>query len=519
MVEYLYMRYPDWVGKSIPFLLGVALIILLFFRLQVASQRFFDVDEFTHMRWAGQIFMGEKPYIDFFTFFPPGYHWMLQPLFALFSSSPFIFIAGRYVSVLGFIGMLAVVAILFARLRSPRYALLPAVILAFLPLPYDKYIEIRPDTWATFLGLVGVLLMSMAWEEENKRERVASKKRRLLFSLAGAVFSLCLLVLPKMLPFVIVAGLVECVRLFWNIANSRRISPNALEPLRALFIGGGIVGFFFFVWMLSLGNIDQVWYSLTKLGIEGNRVGKVFIMEPHLFFFPNSSFYGGEGMTISYIVNHTLWILGIVVGAIRLWTPFLTVHRYPRSRITDEMTIAGIFFLSVWGYIYFFPLKHAQYLIPIGVFVAFYAADGIVALLSRMKLFSVLGVAGIVGIGIMVNKELNARKMLWTNTAQLQEYVRLHQTIPNDAVVVDMEGKLLTWKHGYYVCCLAWGQFGQFLSRPLPNFIESLERNNVTYIYQGDNEKFSTLPQSDLSYIQDRYVPLEGWYGKLWKRK
>ncbi len=513
------MRYKERVEKSILFILGGGLNILLFFRLQVASQRFFDVDEFTHMRWAGQIFMGEKPYIDFFTFFPPGYHWMLQPLFLLFSSSPFIFIAGRYFNVIGFIGILAVVIILFARLRTPQYALLPAVILAFLPLPYDKYIEIRPDTWATFLGLVGVLLMSMAWEEEKKEKHGNEKKRRGVLFLAGVVFAFCLLVLPKMLPFVMVVGAVSCIRLFSTIAQSRRISLNAIEPFAWLLIGGGIVGIYFFVWMISLGNIDQIWYSLTKLGIEGNRVGKVFIMEPHLFFFPNSSFYGGEGITLSYIANHAIWILGIVVGAIRLWTPFRTIHRYPRSRVTDEVTLAGIFFLSVWGYIYFFPLKHAQYLIPIGVFVAFYAADGIVTLSSRMKLFSVLGVVAIVGMGIVVNNELNARKLQWTNVAQLEEYVRLHQTIPKDAIVVDMEGKLLTWKHGYHVCCLAWGQFGQFLSRPLPNFIESLNQNNVTYIYQGDSRKFSNLPFSDFSYIQEQYYPLDGWEGKLWKRK
>lgn len=60
----------SWVYKSIPLLFGIGIVIVLLLRIQVATQRFFDVDEFTHMHWAAQIFMGDKPYIDFFTFFP-----------------------------------------------------------------------------------------------------------------------------------------------------------------------------------------------------------------------------------------------------------------------------------------------------------------------------------------------------------------------------------------------------------------------------------------------------------------
>jgi hypothetical protein len=216
-----------WIEKSIPLLLGIGLVILILLRVEVATQRFFDVDEFTHMHWAAQVFMGEKPYIDFFTFFPPGYHWLLQPLFILFKDSANIFIAGRFLSFFAFTGILVVLCAFFARLRSIKYALLPVVILAFLPMPYDKYFEIRPDTWSTFLGFVGVLLLSFGWGELRKRvsgfevRDSRLSKTNILFLIAGITFAVCLLVLPKMLPFVMVAGLVE-VGIQWRRHQVRR---------------------------------------------------------------------------------------------------------------------------------------------------------------------------------------------------------------------------------------------------------------------------------------------------------
>jgi len=536
-----------WIQKSVPLILAFGLVVLILLRIEVATQRFFDVDEFTHMHWAAQVFMGEKPYIDFFTFFPPGYHWLLQPLFILFKDSANIFIAGRFLSFFAFTGILVVLCAFFARLRSIKYALLPVVILAFLPMPYDKYFEIRPDTWSTFLGFVGVLLLSFGWGELRKRDLSFGvrdsrlSKTNMLFLTAGVTFAVCLLVLPKMLPFVMVAGLVEVGRTVvevvkqmmdrnsgFNIRNKKtqRELLHILEPLLFLTLGGIIIAGVFFVWMVSLGNFSTVWYSLTKEGIEGNQIGKLFIMEPHLFFFPNSSFYGGEGITLSYVTNHAIWFLAIIVGTIRLFTPFLTVQNNKTS-ILDELVLTGIFFVSVYGYIYYFPLKHTQYLIPIAVFISFYAADGMAAFFEKVRTVHSAAIQSIptvivvllVIVGIAVNRELNTRKLMWKNTDQLKEYTQLLQTVPRDATVVDLEGKMLTWKHGYYVCCLAFGQFGYLLSHPLPNFSESLKNNNVTYIYQGDSGRLPTVSAADLSYINQYYAPVDGWYGKLLKRK
>ncbi|MCX8009151.1 MAG: hypothetical protein N3A54_05650, partial [Patescibacteria group bacterium] len=285
---YMHRLSPRIIDFLIHGMLGIGILILLFLRMEVASQRFFDVDEFTHMHWAGQIFRGEKPYIDFFTFFPPGFHWMLQPLFMLFPQSAMMFIAGRYLSIVGFVGILVVLAVFFARLRSPRYALIPAFILAFLPMPYDKYFEIRPDTWSTFFGFLGVFMLSIGWsrlQNQNKSHRTI----RIFFFLAGFFLAVCLIILPKMLPFVILAGLIEALRTSSVIWSKRKeIQKNTAtrqlllmgEPLIFFMLGGVIVVSAFFLWMISLGNFGEVWYSLTKQGVEGNQVGKYFIMEP-----------------------------------------------------------------------------------------------------------------------------------------------------------------------------------------------------------------------------------------------
>lgn len=501
-----------WLEKSIPILLGIGIIVLILLRIEVATQRFFDVDEFTHLHWAAQIFMGDKPYLDFFTFFPPGYHWMLQPLFVLFRDSASIFVVGRFLSVIAFFGILVVTAIFFARLRSVKYALLPVFILAFLPMPYDKYFEIRPDTWSSLFGFIGVLLLSYGWRES------VMKRKKIIFFVAGVVFSICLLVLPKMLPFVIVAALVEVGRTSFELLKQRKITVLVLQPLLFLIAGGGVIALLFLLWMASLGDFGMAWYSLTKEGVEGNQIGKYFIMEPHLFFFPNSSFYGGEGITISYITNHAIWFFAIFVATIRLFTPFITTQNN-KTTILDELVLSGIFFTSVYGYIYYFPLKHTQYLIPIGIFIAFYAADGLTKILKHTSYVGTIGLVGLIILGIVVNKELNVRKLWWKNFAQLEEYELLLKTIPRDATVVDMEGKMLTWKHGYYVCCLAWGQFGGYLSRPLPSLTESLQKNKVEYIYQGDSGRLGTVLPQDLTYIYQNYFPVDGWNEKLFKRK
>jgi len=330
--------------RIIELILLVGLVgFMLWWRFQVGLTRFFDVDEFTHMHWAANMAHGQKPYIDFFTFFTPGFYWFLTPLFSIFPRSTMIFPAARALMFVNFLGILGILGVLFSMLRSRRWALLPVIILTFLPMPYDKFLEIRPDNVATLLGLAGVVCEIYAIQRYNSR----------FWFLSGICYAVSLVVLVKTLPFVAMGGLVAILSLCWgNRGDKACLRRQGDRGKKILFFLAGIgipIGIFG-VWLLSLGYFSTVWYSLTRLAFEANTIGRVYIMEPHLFFFPNASFYGGWGITEPLILNHAIWFIGILVGCIRFLSPFIAGNG-KKERVLSEVLISGIFILSVIGYV------------------------------------------------------------------------------------------------------------------------------------------------------------------------
>lgn len=453
------------------------LVYLLWWRWQVGITRFFDVDEFTHLHWAANMWRGETPYVDFFTFFTPGFYWFLQPLFWWFSGQS-LFIAARVVAFAIFLGILGVLGYLFGKTRGWKWALLPPIILAFLPMPYDKFLEVRPDNLSTLIGLIGL---------------ICQIRGRMFWS--GFFYALSLIVLAKMIPFVVVAGFVALL--------ARKSIP---------FIAGlAVPSSLFFFWLVSLGDFSTVWYSLTTMPLEANMIGKFSIMEPHLFFFPNASFYGGWGITLGLIFNHAIWLIGLGMGVFRLVTPFVTGNG-DKKRVLTEILIAGTFLFFVLGYVQFFPLKHSQYLIPIAVFIAYYAADA----LRRVP-----GIVLIVGVYffIIVSSQVHSPKLSLTNAKQLTQVESLRSQIPQGTKVLDLEGRMIFWPDAYTICCLPFGSFTQFLSRKPKELPGVLEAGDVQYIFQGETGRLSLLSSSDLTYINDHYEPVEGWDQALWKRK
>ncbi len=488
-------------------LLGTALFVLLIFRLQLSLVRFFDADEFTHLHWAAQVAQGQKMYVDFFTFFTPGFYWFFAPLFWIWPANPSILIVGRLVSFVIFAGLLAVLAGVFGLLRKKDYALLPAVILAFLPMPYDKFLEIRPDNLAVLLALIGMLLLSIGFLGKSKHEGK-------IWFLSGFCYGLSLIVLVKVIPMVAVAFVLVC----WWAWKDQSIKRAFLFVL-----GIGTPLFGLGIWVLSLGNFAVAWYSLTKLGLEANGIGKYFIMEPHLFFFPNSAFYGGPGITGGLLVNHAVWILGIGVGLVRLFTPWVTGEG-DRKRVMAELLVAGSFFAQVASYVQFFPLKHSQYLIPIAVFVSFYAADGLVVFLAwcakragEVVIPAVLLIVSLIIVATTLS--VNSLKLAIPNTSQIEQMQQLIALIPPQAHVFDLEGRLMFWKNSYPICCLPMGQFLLLLTHPPPPIASVLEADKTQYFFQGDTGRLTFLQPSDLDYIKTHYQPVAGWGDNLWQRK
>lgn len=472
--------YNGFMLKKPHVILIVTLAILLYWHWRMGLSRFLDYDEFSYLHWASQMAKGEIPYRDFFLFIPPGFSVIFAPLFWIVRS-PDVFLAARVIHFFIFAAMTGLLSVLFGITRSWKWALLPAVFFAFLPMPYDKFFEVRPDNLSTLFALAGL---------------VSQVKRRWFVS--GVFYAISLLVLPKTLPFV-VAGIIV-----WFFARRTRW----------FMVGMAIPFILFFLWSISIG-FSTVWYSLTRMAIEANNAGGRFVMEPHLFFFPNASFYGGVGITGGLLVNHAIWFVGIIMGVIRLFTPFVTAGG-DRKRVLTELLISGTFILSVAGFVGFFPLKHSQYLIPIALFICYYAADAVALVLDKIPLLLlILAAVLVVTIG-----QINTKKLTFPHISiQIDQLSELQKMIPASASVFDLEGRMIYWKNPYYICCVPMGEFLPYISRPLPSIASVLESDKTEYIYQAISGRMERLPTDTVSYIHDHYAPVEGWRGELWKRK
>ncbi len=456
--------------------LGVVFLCLLWWRWQVSQTRFFDVDEFSYLHWVANLVRGEKPYVDFFLIFTPGFLWVFAPIVKAFWMSAGVFLAARVMAFGIFLGILGCVGYLFGKTRGWKWALVPVIILAFLPMPYDKFLEVRPDNLATLMGLVG-LICQIHWLNEGKKQWAFW---------SGIFYSLSLLVFIKMLPFVAV-GLVVA----WFT-----------EHKKEFFVGFVAPGIVFLLWLTSLGDFSTAWYSITQLPFETTLVGKTDIMEPHLFFFPNASFYGGWGMTPGFLANHAVWVIGIVMGVYRLFTAW-----GDRKKMLGEVLIAGTFICLVYGYVRFFPLKHSQYLIPIAIFISYFAADALALFFSKIK-FAVFVFAVAI---VVINANVNAPKLLMSNTVQMNQMNALLTVVPENTSVLDLEGRMLFWPDAYYICCVSFGSFTHFMSRKPEPLLEALETGSAGYIFQGDSNRLAALSAQDRQYIQSHYESVAGW--------
>ncbi len=474
-------------------LLISVLMYLLYWSFQVSQTRFFDVDEFSYMHWTAAVARGEHMYTDFFSYFTPGFMWVFAPIFWIYGMSVNVFSAARVVSYVIFLGILGSLGYLWGETRGWKWALLPAIILAFLPMPYDKFLEIRPDNLATLLALVGVI-----GEIRGIRE-----KKNIWWMVSGFAYGVSLFILVKTLPFVFVGAIVA--------AFSKKLRVFVLPiivPWLLYFLGAAIAG-----------NFGVVWYSLTRLPMEVYKTAVNYPMIPSLFFYPNADFYGGIGLTPGLLVNHAIWILGVLTATYSLVMPF----RQGREKARVELLIAGICFVSIFLYVKYYPLKHSQYLIPIAVFVSYYAGDALAHFFDWLERAGgyasmMLVLAGFVYLVVTVTHEVNAPKLWATNRPQMAELATMIHTIPLDARVVDLEGRMVFWQDGYPVSGLPFDAFLSYVSRRPPTLSQYLSVHPAEYMYEGDSNRFITFTADNAAYIKDNYVAVAGFGGRLLKR-
>jgi len=475
----------------------IVLSVFLYWHFQIGITRYFDVDEYAHLHWAAKIWEGKRPYIDYLSFFPPGFHWFLAPIFVNGWGTIQPFITARIIQFGVFAGMcIASMFIFWQRRRVLWAAILAGALLAFLPLPFDKYLEVRPDSLATLLTLLAILFQ-LKWMEKNERKWA-------IFS--GVFYSLSLIVLSKMLPNVLVGAAIAVI-----------YKAKLLRELKDFGLGLGAPVLLFGFWALSLGDIENVIYSLTKLPVEANRISEWFIMMPDLFFYPNTIYYGTNIWGRIMFANHVLWGAGCLWGIYRLLTPYLTSSRLQSkdqisSHIYSETLVALQFLVQVVFYVQLVPLKHAQYLIPIGVFVAWYGADLMLCIYNNLRRLGQSGILGFLGIYIIFSifiyqtfLESNSPKLKWTNIQAIEAIKTAYRKVPQNEYVLDLDGRMLYNPDPYYTCCIPFGQFAGFLSRPLPSLPQALEATNTKYINQGELKRVNTLPQKDQEYIYTHF--------------
>jgi hypothetical protein len=492
--------------RYIPILLSFLIIFLLVWRWQVSVTRFFDPDEYSYMHWAAQVARGEHMYTDFYSYFTPGFMWVFAPIFWIYGASIQVFMAGRVVSYMIFLGILGSLGYLYGITRGWKWALLPIVILTFLPMPYDKFLEIRPDNLAMLLAILGLICEISGIRGQSGK----NGRREIWWLVSGLLYSASLFVLAKTLPIVAVGGGIAVISSWRDWKKILFFFLGLLAPWIVFFLSAAV-----------FGNFSVVWYSLTKLPFEAYKFSLNYYMGANLFFYPNALFYGGNGYTITsgLIVNHAIWILGLCVGAYRLVTP----ARGKKNELFVELLVSGVFFVSVAAYVKYFPMKHTQYLIPIAVFVAYYAADGLSGLFYWIERLGGRASFGIVLLGfsylvIVITKDINAPKLLNANTVQITELSTLIHTIPLSTHVVDLEGRMVFWPDGYPVSSLPFDEFLSYVSRrPLP-LAQYLDKYPADYIYDGDSNRFITFTAENLVYIHSHFAPVAGFSNRLWKK-
>jgi hypothetical protein len=507
-------RIPAYILLIVSFFL---LFIFLFWHLKLGLVRYFDVDEFAHLHWASHMAMGKKPYTDFLYFFPPGYQWFLEPIFWIGKGTAPL-VAARIIEFLVFSGLVAVTSGLFYITRKSLWAAVFAgAILAFLPLPYDKFLEIRPDTLAATLAMLGMLFQILWMRQKNSIVEAKTIKAWTIHMVqskafwSGIFYGLSLLVLPKTAPAVGVAAIIALLK-------AREPLTKRIDRTNTIFLKGSLasllVGFFipfllFGVWALTLGDLSTVIYSLTQLPVEANKISQTFIMMPDLFFYPNQTFYGTAGYSYELLANHAIWIVALVFGISRLLLPYVSRGK---EGAQEELLISGTFITHIIFYVQLVPLKHTQYLIPIAPFVAFYAADALHSIrtfLERWEIGRVGFVLTFIVLGFTLlglNTNGIRQKLTWTNTQTFDELNALYKTIPFTEPILDLDGRTLYYPDPYIACCLPFGQSARYLSHPLPSLAQTLESAKTKYIYQGELKRVGTLLPEDQSYISENYT-------------
>jgi len=463
-------------------------------RYALGSVRYFDPDEFMYVNWAYHVFSGNVPYKDFMMIASPLYVVFLAPLFMVWSGIDAVAIA-RVIAFLLSIFLAGAIGVAYWTTHKSWVAIVPATILLILPMPSDKLLEIRPDILALLIFLIGFREVLLFWSKQGKPTQ--------LFW-GGVWLSTSLLVLQK--TGVLVATVAGMVIFSALVTKKLRAVPVFL-------LGLGLPLGSFSLWALTTGQAKTVFYSvtwLTKESILG--VARFNPLGPTFFFSPNPTYYGESGLSIGLIVNHTLWVLALILAAALIMTNAVEWRKEWYIRMTPALLLVA----SVIQYLYISPLKFTQYLLPAAVFVAWFTGEWVELLWrlckrshARLATFTIFFVLFTMLMTYTFFR-VHSPKFNWTNDSTYQKITRILATIPKNEYVFDLEGRTIYYPYPYYVCCLPIGQFDSLLLKSRPPIREALRTTKTKYIYQAEIPRIRALPPEDVAFIRENYTETEG---------
>jgi hypothetical protein len=492
-----------------------AITYLLYLRYKLGQTRYFDIDEFAHLHWAFNYYTGLKPYTQFFYFFPPLFLLALRPIFSLVGQpSVQILLTARTVVFIFYVFSTILLFVLTCLIRGWKRALMVALFFVSLSLPSDKWLEIRPDGLATALTLLGMVFLVAGF----------GSKKRVFFVLSGFAYALSLGVVSKMLFFVGIAGITI-------------LSPMILLPLREthpegvrvwkevrghilLFAIGAIIPTVVILYMFfQSGDAIKAFTLTTTIASNATKVlGKKFFIGPNFYFWPNDVFYGTMGFSLNWNVNFVLWVLSI----------FFSI-RWLFGSDKKRFLLSASFLVNLMAYVAFFPLKHAQYLVPLAPFVSYFAVEGVMGIFGRSRhiartlripekiilpIFSIF-LTVILTLVFLGGKQMHDLKLRWNSPSVTQFYKEMYALLPFSQPILDLTGVSIFAKDPYYYCCLPYGQYEEALPFPIPSLEKALRSNQVPIVYTNDGGRLDVLPLQQATLIREHYVSDPFWGGGI----
>ena len=499
--------------KKILPLISVLLIgFFLFLRFRLGLTKLFDIDEFAHLHWAYNLFSGKNPYTDFFYFLPPFFLYILSPLFLLAKGSIAVLLYGRVVMFMAFLLTCVFLYFIVKKIRNNQTAILAVLIFSFLPIPLDKWIEIRPDPVATLAMIVGIYFLVRAIHaagpaahnpQDGARNLYPARhlgvprtfRHPLPYFLSGLFYSLAVVILPKMVLYAIVAFFI--VFAFSVIYKKSRVFYS--------FVLGGILPIILTLLLyISYGNFNRAIQLTTEVSTRAtNLLGSRFPIPPNFLFYPNDVYFGAPGESMPWKINLVIWLAGIVYGIVSL-VSFLNSKDKKESLV--KLLISASFLVNLIVFVQFLKLRHGQYLVPLSVFIAYYTADLIIKILNNFKfLIAIFTFAFLIFTFAFAGKEMYDWKLRWTNEWVLKYYSNLYNVIGSEKVL-DLTGETVYGNDGYYFCCVPYGQYAEALNFPYLDLETAIQKNKIKYVFVQTIDRLSVLPPEHADIIRKYFV-------------